>query len=39
MPQRLTMTTAEVERKFCLDVIDAPPPSRVEAVDGLCRRA
>jgi hypothetical protein len=34
MPQRpLKMTTAKAEKLFSIDIVDAPPPLRVEAVD------
>jgi hypothetical protein len=34
MPQRpLKMTTARAEKLFSIDIVDAPPPLRVEAVD------
>jgi hypothetical protein len=34
MPQhRLSMTTAKAEKLFAIDIIDAPPPLQVEAVD------
>jgi hypothetical protein len=34
MPQRpLKMTTARAEKLFSIDIVDAPPPLRVEATD------
>ena len=33
MPQRITMTSAEVERLFCVKIADTPPPLQVEAID------
>jgi hypothetical protein len=34
MPQHpLSMTTARAEKLFAIDIVDAPPPLRVEAVD------